>query len=400
MIFNVIIARMISETNYGIYSIVNNTVQTFTVFAGAGIGATLSRYVSLYRDKDKELAGVLIKTLLIFNILISIVVSLIMFYFSGEISLLISKKTDISSYLKLTSVTIFLTSLSLILQSILQGFEKYNKLALFQLISHLIMLIVGTLLTYYYKTLGAILGLLILNLTLCISLSLTIKGLLSENKIYLKFKFNDLVKEAIKKVALPAFISSIIIVPIIWLTNSNFTFINGYKEFAAFSVCLQWFTILNYIPQQLGQVKPIYTQLFRDNKMQEFKKISYKMILISFSFSLIVALFLFFISPIILKMYGNFYVDYKLAFIIMLISSVFYAIQSQFGSIFYAIGKIWLSLILNIIWSLIFIISFMILRNNGTIGYTTTYLISYSIYSIISVIAFYCVLKKKEVHND
>jgi O-antigen/teichoic acid export membrane protein len=79
MLFNVIAARILGETKYGIYSLINNTVQTFIVFAGAGIGVTLTRYVALYRDKDKDMTGIVIKTLLIFNTILSAIISVIVF---------------------------------------------------------------------------------------------------------------------------------------------------------------------------------------------------------------------------------------------------------------------------------------------------------------------------------
>ena len=80
-------------------------------------------------------------------------------------------------------------------------------------------------------------------------------------------------------------------------------------------------------------------------------------------------------------------------FIIMLLSSIFYAIQSQYGSIFQAIGKIWMCLGLNFIWAIIFIISFCVLFQYGALGYTLTYIISYLIYAIISFISFRNIVK-------
>ena len=99
MLFNIIAARILGETKYGIYSLINNTVQTFIVFAGAGIGVTLTRYVALYRDRDKDMTGIVIKTLLIFNTILSVIISIIVFIFSDIISELLSQETDISLYI-------------------------------------------------------------------------------------------------------------------------------------------------------------------------------------------------------------------------------------------------------------------------------------------------------------
>ena len=46
-LFNILLARVLTVEAYWAYSLINNTVQTFTVFAGAGIGVTLTRYIAL-----------------------------------------------------------------------------------------------------------------------------------------------------------------------------------------------------------------------------------------------------------------------------------------------------------------------------------------------------------------
>ena len=393
LLFNIIVARILNEKQYGIYSIINNTVQTFTVFAGAGLGVTLSRYVALYREKNKNLAGISIKTLLVFNIILSLIMSLIMFIFSNAISNLLSEEVNISFYLKITSFTLFFTSVALILQSILQGFEKYKNVAVTLTITNFVTLILGIILSKYCGIIGTIVSLCILQLMLCILFTITIYKIIKEKRIPLKFEINDVMKDAIKNVALPAFLASIFVIPVLWITNFYFTKVNGYESFAAFSVCLQWFTILNYIPQQFGQVRPILTQLYDDGNKIQMKKVVKKLIYISFIFAFIAAIILMIGSGLLLKFYGKFYSEYRLPFIIILIASIFFSLQSQCGSVFQAIGKVWISFILNVIWALVFCISFFMTVNLGVLGYCLTYLISYIIYSIVSSIILYKYIK-------
>ncbi len=394
MLFNIIVARILGENQYGVYSILNNTLQTFTVFAGAGIGITLTRYVALYRDKDKQMAGILIKTLLFVNAMLSAVISIIVFILSRNISNLISEQIDITIYIQVTSFTIFFTSISLILQSALQGFEAYKKIAIIQIASNIITLIIGILITEIFGIIGTISALLLLQIISTVLFTIIIRKIIIKKGIKLQFQINDTVKEAIKKVAIPAFLASVFVVPLLWITNFVFTNKNGYNEFAAFSVCLQWYTILNYLPQQLGQVRPIYTQLYADGKIKELNKTIKNMILMSTGFATIVSIVLMIGSKLILKTYGEFYTAYIIPFIIMLVASIFYSIQSQYGSFFQAIGKIWLCLILNIVWAICFILCFALLHEKGALGYTITYLISYVIYSMISSITFYRVMKE------
>ena len=316
-----------------------------------------------------------------------------MFAFSNNISDLLSKKINISFYLKITSFTLFFTSVALILQSILQGFEKYKNIAVVLTLTNLISLVLGVILSKYYDIIGTIFSLLMLQLILCILFVILIYKTIKEKNIPLKFEVNDVMKDAIKNVAFPAFLASIFVIPVLWFTNFYFTRVNGYESFAAFSVCLQWFTILNYIPQQFGQVKPILTQLYDEGNKLKMKKVVKKLIIISVVFALLSAFILAACSGFLLKFYGEFYSDYRMPFIIILIASIFFSLQSQCGSVFQAIGKVWVSFLLNVIWAIVFCISFFVTINLGILGYCLTYLISYLIYGIISCIILYKYVK-------
>lgn len=399
MIFNIIIARILTEQDYGAYSLINNTVQTFIVFAGAGIGVTLTRYVALYRNKNKNIAGVIIGTLLLINIIISLIVALIVFIFSDKIAMLLNSDINITNLLKITSATIFFTSVVSILQGTLQGFEKYKRIAFIQVLSNILNLIIGMLLANFFGIIGAVISLLVLQIIMFLVMQLTLNNVLKEEKIKLKCKFIEEIKKAILKVTIPSFLATIFVIPLMWFTNFFFSSRIGLEEFGAFSVCIQWFNIINYIPQQFGQLKPIYTQLYDNGEFKKLKKYLNKIILTAVCFSVICTLLFILARNVILLGYGKFYTQFGLPFSIMMIATVLFAIQSQYGSVFQAIGKSWICFILNLVWAISYIIMFFIFYSKGAMGYAYTYLISYTIYAIISSMVFYNIIKSTNKCN-
>lgn len=396
MIFNIIIARILTEQDYGAYSLINNTVQTFIVFAGAGIGITLTRYVALYRDKDKGIAGIIIGTLLSINVLISLFVALIVFIFSEKIAILLNSDINITSLLKITSATIFFTSVVSILQGTLQGFEEYKKIAIIQVLSNILNLIIGLVLTNLFGIMGSVISLLILQIIMFIIMQVKLSQVLKNNKIRLKYKIVKEIKEAVIKVTIPSFLATIFVIPLMWFTNFFFSSKIGLEEFGAFSVCVQWFNIINYIPQQFGQLKPIYTQLYDSGDFDKLKKYLNKIIIVAVLFSIICALVFILVRDIILSSYGDFYTHFGLSFSIMMIATIMFSIQSQYGSAFQAIGKSWICFALNLAWAVSYIILFFAFYYKGTMGYAYTYLISYVIYAIASSVVFHKVLKNRE----
>ena len=401
MLFNIVVARILSEQEYGAYSLINNTVQTFIVFAGAGIGVTLTRYAALYRRKNKKIAGTIIGTLLLINTIISFIISFIVFIFSDKIVVLLNSDINITNLLKITSATIFFTSVVSILQGLLQGFEEYKRNAIIQIASNVFNILIGTIVAKLFGIVGAVTSLLILQIIMFVIMQLNLHIILKNNKIKLKYKIIEEVKEAIIKITIPSFLASIFVIPLMWFTNFFFSSKIGLEEFAAFSVCVQWFNIINYIPQQFGQLKPIYTQLYDDNNFKELKKYLNKIIILTVSFSVLCTLLFILARTVILSSYGEFYTNFRLPFSIMMFTTILFAIQSQYGSVFQAIGKSWICFALNCIWAISYIILFFTLYNKGIIGYAYTYFVSYAIYAIISSIVFYITLKnrEKEVSN-
>lgn len=401
MLFNIIVARILSEQEYGAYSLINNTVQTFIVFAGAGIGVTLTRYAALYRRKNKKIAGTIIGTLLLTNTIISFIISIIVFIFSDKIAVLLNSDINITNLLRITSATIFFTSVVSILQGLLQGFEEYKRNAIIQIASNVFNLLIGTIVAKLFGIIGAVTALLILQIIMFVIMQFNLHIILKNNKIKLKYKMIEEVKEAIIKITIPSFLASIFVIPLMWFTNFFFSSKIGLEEFAAFSVCVQWFNIINYIPQQFGQLKPIYTQLYDDNNFKELKKYLNKIIILTVSFSVLCTLLFILARTVILSSYGEFYTNFRLPFSIMMFTTILFAIQSQYGSVFQAIGKSWICFALNCIWAISYIILFFTLYNKWIIGYAYTYFVSYAIYAIISSIVFYITLKnrEKEVSN-
>lgn len=223
MLINIIVARLVSEEDYGIYSLMNNTIQTFTLFASAGIGVTLTRYVAIYKEKDKGLAGILIKTLSIFNLITSCIIAIIILVFSDKLSMILSKEVNVSAFLRITAFSVFFTSVSLLWQCVLQGFEKFKEIAIVQIINNVFIFFVSIIITQIYKIYGAIISLLILQILNYITMYWISSKTVKNNNIQLKLKFNNVIKESIIKYALPAFLSSIFVIPLLWFTNITFT---------------------------------------------------------------------------------------------------------------------------------------------------------------------------------
>lgn len=389
----VIVSRILGKDLYGKFSMVNSTVTLFVTFSGMGIGATLTRYVALYRDEHKKL-GSIIQTLSTFVTLFSTLMSITVFILSKSISLWVSGTDTLTNYFKIASITIFSTSLASIQQSILLGMERYKTSALIDFIQCGIYLVLSPILSYWKSVNGAIWSLFISHTARFILMYIQNKKQYRANGTILKFSYNSEIKEIVLKFTVPAFTASLFVFPVNWINNAILAKQVGFGELAIFSVALQWMTIITYIPSQMGQIKPIYTDLFAKRQYTELKSILRNITLSSIG---LVTPFIFFgicFSKQILILYGNEYETGYITFILMLVAAFLITAQSQVGAFLQAIGKMWTGFVLNLIWSIVLISVFYYYRQLGSKGYAIAYCFAYGVHLFISYIAVFFIWNK------
>lgn len=83
-------------------------------------------------------------------------------------------------------------------------------------------------------------------------------------------------------------------------------------------------------------------------------------------------------------------------FIIMMIATVIVTLQSQFGSVFESIDKVWIGFALNIVWAVNLTFGFLLLKGYGAFGYSIAYLVAYSLHCLYSWIVFTVLFKIEE----
>src|SRR3989344_5032651 len=124
-LYRIIIARNFGPEIYGIFTLSIVIVSWFRIFSGLGIKEGLLRYVSLYRGK-KETGKIkyILKKSVFLLIPLSILASILLFFFSDFIALKFFSNSDLIIFLKIFSVTIPFTVLGGVFLSVIRAFEK------------------------------------------------------------------------------------------------------------------------------------------------------------------------------------------------------------------------------------------------------------------------------------
>lgn len=400
----IVLARILGEIDYGKYSLLNSTIQTFVTFASMGISATMVRYIAIYRDSEKDTCGKYIGTFLAIIFVMSFAISTIMFIFSDTISILTVGSMEISQLYQISASIILFIAISSALQSILIGYESFKQVSFWEILYGIFSIFIISIFAFLQGIIGALCGMLFSRILYSIILLQSSKRISSYNNIKWKVKFDKQIFVSYKKFTLPSFGASIFVVPVSWILNSILTKNSGYFDMAVYSISLQWVAIVNYLMSLFARAKPIYTQLYAEKNIKELKKQIKRIILVSAFVGISIAMGAILLSKFILGMYGPGYVDQKMVFIIMMLAAAVISVQSQFGAIIESIGKMWIGFLLNILWAFNLTVSFLFLKRYGALGYAIAYLLSYSIHCGLSWIVVYVQLsiktKKKDKDNE
>lgn len=399
LLSGIFVSRFLGSSDYGKYSLVHTTVLTFVSFSGLGIASTLTRYVVLYKE-DRERLGKVVRTLIAFCYAMSVIVSLFVVLFSGTISLWISGTKELSIYFQFAAVSVLFSSLASVQQSILIGFEKFKVNAFVQFARCGLFLVLSIIFTRMFGLTGAIVAIISADAFLYL-LSIAINHkIYVEHGIKLQFSLDKEIKTIVWKFTLPAFIASILYSPTLWLGNAMLTKYSGYEEMAVYSISHQWLTILTYIPAQFGNMRPIYTDLFKNGQYNQLWRTVSRITLVSSALILPLILGGVIFGQSILGLYGNDYASGYRTFALMLVAAAIINFQAQIGAVLQAIGKMWAGFVLNLVWSIVFLTGVYLLRNYGSYGYALAFSVSYLLHAVNSIVLIILSLTRGEKNDD
>jgi len=210
----ILVARLLSPSEYGIYAIALTAPNLIMIFRDWGVNAAMIKYVAQYNSENKSanVKSILIAGL-IFELVLGLSLSLISFLLSGFLATNIFQRPDIKPLIEIASFTILAGALLTAAQSAFTGVEKMELNSITMIgQSTLKIVLVPILVIVGLGTFGAILG---------NTIAYLIVGLVSILMLYLALyknlhKLNDDRLEIVKnikvmfKYGLPLSISAII----------------------------------------------------------------------------------------------------------------------------------------------------------------------------------------------
>lgn len=358
MIGTIWCANILGVEKYGEFGITRSTINLILTIAGLNIGAVLTKYISEFREKDKNKCAQLVTQNYVFVLLITLILAIVVYFAAPILSTTILKSPQLNEEIQLSVAVLFFGVIFPLNEAVFRGFEWFKALGVLQAIGSVSFLIFVPLLSINYGVYGAIIGYLIFTvfMTFITTFYLYIK-LKKENVKLFVFDSTIFHFSQLSKMSVPVLLAAIIEAPFFWYSQVLLVTFAGMVENGKIGALMQIRSLILIIPGYISLVTlPLLSNsLSKNDDNNQYKSYLKRSIQLNFTIALICIIPMLLFSNDIMRLFGkDFQVDFWTSFFAY-ISIPFFVIASVVDQSLIAKGKAWTNFYISIFWNCIFI---------------------------------------------
>ena len=346
-----IIARLLSDHGFGLVSIVIQTMGFVGVFAGAGLGATLTRFVAQYREDDPDRAGRVIVLISMISYMALILMGLLVILLSSSLATNVFQEKALNGLIRVGILIMIASVVRTLLDGILAGLEDFRAISISSIIHGIVTILACVVLTMNFRESGALFGLALGLFASCTaSVCFLFKPARKFNLLAGCFTAVSEVK-VLSSFAAPSVLTGIIYAPFAWaaialLARSP----DGISEVGGYNAAYIWQGPIMFIPMIVAGVSiPMLTQAWEARQIVKFKKIVLLNLFAMLTISIVLAGAVAFFSEQLLALSGQEFKRFATPLIILSIAAPIHGVARVLTSALYAMGHAWTVLAVNLL---------------------------------------------------
>lgn len=350
----VLIARIISTDDYGTIGLVRSTFNALLAFGNFGLGMYATREISRIND-DRALCFQKISFLLNFGVLFNFAAGLIIWAVS---SYFLKNNVTASDFLGLFNTAYLIVPfalMSLLLNGIISGLEKYKKLAMLNSIHGLItfsLLLVSSKFGSITDLANAFFGTYAVAFFLYMTL-LRKTIILNYGKSAISYK-NEIA--SLVKYCFPGFLAGLLYIPIRWLCEIIlYDTPNGAEQLGLFYAA-QMFNVL-FIMFAYNLSLPIFTRLTKGNASKDLRFLNMHL---NWHLGIVISLPFVIYPPLISMIFGDQYTSnvFSQVFYLTILYTVIFMYKQGAGRVIASDGRTWLFFADNVVFAIVLLAAF------------------------------------------
>jgi O-antigen/teichoic acid export membrane protein len=385
------LARILGQSAFGEYGMVNSTADMIGSLAGMGIGLTVTKHVAEFKSTDIDKVGRILA-------LSSMVTMVSAFIYGVALVVLapwLAEKTlaapHIAPLLQISAITVALGVVNGVQTSSLAGVEAFRANSYTSVgigIVQSVMVVAGA---WAWQLKGAVIA-MAAGMVLTVIVTRWVVSC-EWRRFNIRLHWREACQEyrVLLNFSLPTFLTILFIGPVYWACNAFLANQpNGYAEFAIFNAGTQWQGAIQMLPGLVGTAMiPLMSEKIGARDRAGAFNLTKKMMGINALIVVPIAVMVSLLSPLIMSGYGDSFVNGYWTIVLLCITAAISTMVSvPISQFVVATGQMWLALALNICGSLAVLIASFFMARWGAEGLSSARLLSAIVHSALFFIFF------------
>lgn len=383
-----ILARILGRESYGQLAVIQSTLAMAGVFAGIGLSSTATRYAAELRQVAPARLGNLLYRLERITVYVATALTLLIALFSRNLASDVLGKDGIGHLLAFAAVSVFFVALDSLYKGILLGLEETKAFAIASSIGSLVAaptLIIGGI---AYGLVGVACAISVgALLQFAISRYFTCKRL-PAHQVSIRKSADFAEWQTLKDFALPSFLAGLLYPFVYWISNVMLVRTsNGFAEMALLGIAMQWYNAIMFLPNYAGRiVLPILTSIHIEKRNSDIVNVIKLGVMANLLVTIPVSLGVALLSKIIMMTYGSGFIEGWPVLTLAALVAVIVVGIAPAGQYLAAVNRMWVGLMMNFAWAIVFLLSAVVLVPYGAIGILASFGLAYVAHGVWSFV--------------
>lgn len=379
LLATIVLARILGKESYGQLAVIQSTLAMAGVFGGIGLSSTATRYVAELRQAAPARLGNLLYRLQRITAYVAAALTLFIALFSSNLASDVLGKDSIGHLLALAVISVFFVSLDSLYKGILLGLEETKAFAFASSIGSLLAaptLIIGGI-AYGLTGVACAISVGAL-LQFAISRYFTCKRL-QAHQVSIRKNADSAEWQALKDFALPSFLAGLLYPFVYWISNVLLVRTShGFAEMALLGIAMQWYNAIMFLPNYAGRiVLPILTSIHVEKKNTAVVAVIKLGVIANLLVTIPVSLGVALLSKMIMATYGPGFIEEWPVLALAALVAVIVVGIAPVGQYLAAVNRMWVGLMMNFAWAIVFLLLTVVLVPYGAIGILASFGIAY-----------------------
>lgn len=379
-----LVARILSVQEYGKLGLLQSYINTFTLFSLASFGTTATKYLAVYKDTEKEKASEIFSLTRLFVAGLSVLILLISIIFNDHICHYIIGDMNLKKESLICAVAIFFGSLNGLQVGALAGLESFKSISIVNIVNGILSLPLIIFSAKFYGISGVVVSLALINISIWACSAILLRNDLIKYKLYFTIKRLRRHLDTLYYFSLPAFLSSLMLAPVVLVCNSFLVKYNsnGYYELGIFNATNNFSQVGTIL---IGIVGQVFYPLAMQNFGKDHKKFDFFNIHNSYIIGFLIFIPIIILPDLFAQLFGAKYMNQQMywSMIFVALSSLVIAQKQGIARNFAAGNFMWFSVFSNLVWGISTIVICYLLVDKGALGRSIGLFGGYLINSVI-----------------